>query len=154
MAARETALTALIACRKQGAWSDGILKQYIVRDGLDAREYRLTEIATAEGRNLLADPVTVVLTAPVNGSYDLEDGSLAEATVQSGSDEAVALSGTSNGADLSSGTTSFEIKNNETIKLLRTGGEGVKVFYGLAAAAGIAGLAVLLAKKKQEENNA
>ena len=36
MAARETALTALIACRKQGAWSDGVLKQYIARDSLDS----------------------------------------------------------------------------------------------------------------------
>lgn len=41
MAARETALTALIACRKQGAWSDGVLKQYIARDSLDSREAAL-----------------------------------------------------------------------------------------------------------------
>lgn len=41
MAARETALTALIACRKQGAWSDGVMKQYIARDSLDSREAAL-----------------------------------------------------------------------------------------------------------------
>ena len=35
MAARQTALGALIACRKQGAWSDGVLKEYVRRDQLD-----------------------------------------------------------------------------------------------------------------------
>lgn len=41
MGARETALNALIACRKDGAWSNGILKEYIVRDHLDARDAAL-----------------------------------------------------------------------------------------------------------------
>ena len=41
MAARETALNALIACRKNGAWSNGVLKEYIVRDRLDRREAAL-----------------------------------------------------------------------------------------------------------------
>jgi len=38
MGARETALNALMACRKDGAWSNGILKDYIARDRLDARD--------------------------------------------------------------------------------------------------------------------
>ncbi len=38
MGARETALNALIACRKEGAWSNGVLKDYIQRDRLDARD--------------------------------------------------------------------------------------------------------------------
>ena len=41
MSARTTALSALIACRRQNAWSDGILKQYIARDGLDRRDAAL-----------------------------------------------------------------------------------------------------------------
>ena len=41
MAARQTALGALIACRKQGAWSDGVLKEYTLRDRLDRREAAL-----------------------------------------------------------------------------------------------------------------
>jgi len=36
--ARETALNALIACRKEGAWSNGVLKEYIQRDRLDPRD--------------------------------------------------------------------------------------------------------------------
>ena len=38
MGARETALNALIACRKEGAWSNGVLKEYIQRDHLDSRD--------------------------------------------------------------------------------------------------------------------
>jgi 16S rRNA (cytosine967-C5)-methyltransferase len=41
MDARVTALSALIACRKQNAWSDGSLKEYIVRDRLDRRDAAL-----------------------------------------------------------------------------------------------------------------
>jgi len=41
MGARETALNALIACRRDAAWSNGVLKEYIVRDRLDRREAAL-----------------------------------------------------------------------------------------------------------------
>ena len=41
MGARETALNVLIACRKEGAWSNGMLKAYIGRDRLDSREAAL-----------------------------------------------------------------------------------------------------------------
>ena len=41
MGARETALNALIACRKDGAWSNGVLKEYIQRDKLDRRDAAL-----------------------------------------------------------------------------------------------------------------
>ena len=41
MGARETALAALIAGRKQNAWSDGVLKEYIRRDRLDRRDAAL-----------------------------------------------------------------------------------------------------------------
>ena len=41
MSARQTALSALIACRRRNAWSDGVLKEYIARDGLDRRDAAL-----------------------------------------------------------------------------------------------------------------
>ena len=41
MGARETALNVLIACRKEQAWSNGILKAYVSRDRLDRREAAL-----------------------------------------------------------------------------------------------------------------
>ena len=41
MGARETALNALIACRVDDAWSNGIMKEYIARDRLDRRDAAL-----------------------------------------------------------------------------------------------------------------
>ncbi len=41
MAARETALNVLIACRKEAGWSNSLLKQQLSRDGLDRREAAL-----------------------------------------------------------------------------------------------------------------
>ena len=41
MGARETALNALIACRKEGAWGNAVLKDYIQRDRLDNRDAAL-----------------------------------------------------------------------------------------------------------------
>ena len=41
MGARETALHGLMACRKNGAWSNAVLKEYIVRDRLDPRDAAL-----------------------------------------------------------------------------------------------------------------
>ena len=41
MSARKTALDVLIACRQQGAWSNGVLKEYLERDGLDRRDAAL-----------------------------------------------------------------------------------------------------------------
>ena len=41
MGARETALNVLIACRKDGAWSNGVLKEYLLRDRLDSRDAAL-----------------------------------------------------------------------------------------------------------------
>ena len=41
MSAREVALSALIACRKQDAWSNSVLKTYIARSNLDRRDAAL-----------------------------------------------------------------------------------------------------------------
>lgn len=41
MGARETALNVLIACRREGGWSNGVFKDYIRRDGLDRRDAAL-----------------------------------------------------------------------------------------------------------------
>lgn len=41
MGARTTALSVLIACRRQGAFSDGALKEYTARDRLDRRDAAL-----------------------------------------------------------------------------------------------------------------
>ena len=46
MDARTTALNVLIATRRQGAWSDGILKERIAKDGLDRRDAALASQLT------------------------------------------------------------------------------------------------------------
>ena len=46
MSARTTALCALIATRRQGAWSDGILKEYVQRDRLERRDAALAAMLT------------------------------------------------------------------------------------------------------------
>ncbi len=51
---RETALSALVAMRRSGAWSDGVLKDLIKRDGLDPRDAALaTRICGGVLQNLL-----------------------------------------------------------------------------------------------------
>lgn len=55
MGARETALNTLIACRKEGGWSNGVLKEYITRDKLDRREAALaTRLCYGVVQNRLA----------------------------------------------------------------------------------------------------
>ena len=56
MAARETALNVLIACRKEAGWSNGVLKEYISRDRLDRRDAALATrlcYGVVQNRNLL-----------------------------------------------------------------------------------------------------
>ena len=56
MGARETALNVLIACRKEGGWSNGVLKDYCHRDRLDSRDSALAArlcYGVIQNRNLL-----------------------------------------------------------------------------------------------------
>lgn len=51
---RETVLSALVSMRRNGAWSDGVLKDLIKRDGLDSRDAALaTRICGGVLQNLL-----------------------------------------------------------------------------------------------------
>lgn len=68
MTARQTALAALIACRKQGAWSDGILKEYLARDALDRRDAALASrlcYGVLQNRMLLDHYLKQVLTGRI-----------------------------------------------------------------------------------------
>ncbi len=56
MGARETALNVLIACRKDGGWSNSVLKDYCRRDRLDSRDSALAArlcYGVLQNRNLL-----------------------------------------------------------------------------------------------------
>jgi len=94
--------------------------------GLDEGTYVLTETATMSGQNLMADPITVVFSGE-----DDPDGTIKSATIQSGSDEAVAVTDT---ASLDAGIVPLTVINNEIIDVLHTGGTGLPVMLGMAAA--------------------
>lgn len=69
MSARVTALSALIACRKQGAWADGILKEYISRDRLDRRDAALASrlcYGVLQNRMLLDHHIQSLLTGSIH----------------------------------------------------------------------------------------
>ncbi len=69
MGARTTALAALIACRKQGAWADGVLKEYIARDRLDRRDAALASrlcYGVLQNRMLLDHYIQQVLTGSIS----------------------------------------------------------------------------------------
>lgn len=68
MGARTTALSALIACRQQGAWTDGILKEYIARDRLDRRDAALASrlcYGVMQNRMLLDYEIQACLNGPI-----------------------------------------------------------------------------------------
>lgn len=69
MNARTTALSALIACRKQGAWADGVLKEYIARDRLDRRDAALASricYGVVQNRMLLDHYIGACLNGSMN----------------------------------------------------------------------------------------
>lgn len=72
MAARETALAVLIACRKHGAWSNGAMKDYIARDRLDPRDAALaTRLAygVLQNRTMLDFLLQQLLTGQVKSLH-------------------------------------------------------------------------------------
>ena len=72
MSPRETALNALIACRKQEAWINGILKEYIARDKLDRRDAALAArlaYGVLQNRNRLDFYLKQFLTGKLSGLH-------------------------------------------------------------------------------------
>ena len=68
MGARETALNVLIACRKEGGWSNGVLKSYTARDRLDSRDSALAArlcYGVLQNRNLLDFYLKQLLTGKI-----------------------------------------------------------------------------------------
>ena len=68
MGARETALNVLIACRKDGGWSNGALKEAIARDRLDSRDGALAArlcYGVIQNRNLLDFYLAQLLTGRI-----------------------------------------------------------------------------------------
>ena len=72
MGARETALNALIACRKNGAWPNAALKDYLQRDRLDGRDAALATrlvYGVLQNRNKLDFYLKQFLTGKLSGLH-------------------------------------------------------------------------------------
>lgn len=129
--------------------------------GVDARTYEITEVATAKGRNLMSEKIYVELLSPMVNDAWLEDGSIAHAYVWTGSkpnknlNEYDLLSNDANAERMAEGRVPFMIQNNEVIKVLKTGGFGTYLFYGVGAAVIVAavGYTVYSRKKEDKENS-
>ena len=68
MGARETALNVLIACRKEGGWSNSVLKAYTARDRLDSRDSALAarlSYGVLQNRNYLDHYLKQLLTGKI-----------------------------------------------------------------------------------------
>ena len=89
-------------------------KGNLIIKGLDDGTYEFKEVSTVPGFNLLRDPIYVTL----KKAYP-EDGTLQQATLQSKGNEVIELT-----QGLEKGLAIFEIRNNDTISSLHTGGEG------------------------------
>lgn len=96
-------------------------KGNLVIKGLDDGTYEFKETKTVPGFNLLRDPIYVTLSK----DYP-EDGTLKQATIQSNANEKIELN-----KGLDKGIAIFEIRNNETINALHTGGEGWSIIFGI-----------------------
>ena len=72
MGARETALNVLIACRKEEGWSNGVLKEYLLRDRLDRRDAALATrlcYGVVQNRNLLDFYLGQLLTGKIKSLH-------------------------------------------------------------------------------------
>ena len=127
--------------------------------GLDARTYEFTEVATATGRNLMAEKFYAELVAPVVSGKTLENGQLEHVYLWTGAAKPTDLSGydlashTVNLARMQQGRAPFTLQNNEVIKVLKTGGTGTMVFAGFGALLMLGGFALLMNRKKEEKSN-
>ena len=122
--------------------------------GVDARQYEFTEVATATGRNLMADKFFVELHAPVVGGKTLENGVIEHAYLWSDETAKMDLVQTAvNKARMDEGRVPFTVQNNEIIKVLKTGGVGTVAFVVCGGVA-IVGCGLFLIKKKREEDEA
>lgn len=125
--------------------------------GVDSGEFRISEIATASGFNLLTEPMYLKLEAnKVSEGYDekYENGALIHAYAWTGK-EPFKLSDydilkTNNGVYLSEGIVKLTVQNNSIINMLRTGGNGTTLITVVGAAAILMGVIFLVLDKKKE----
>ena len=74
MGARETALNVLLTCRKEGGWSNSVLKKYAAQDRLDSRDSALAArlcYGVLQNRNCLDFYLSQLLTGKVKSLHPI-----------------------------------------------------------------------------------
>ena len=118
--------------------------------GLDVGTYTLTEIAAPENYTKMEGAITIEIVASVSNQVDT-DGTYPlttyTATVK-GPQGYVTKTNASGYADIQTGITSLNVKNFQKGALPSTGGIGLYVILGLAGAAFVGMIVVLIIKKR------
>lgn len=120
--------------------------------GLEKGTYYLVETKTAEGYNLLKEPVKVDLNFEYSETWDERkeyvEGALVKHDVDYKRQEAFGK-GTTNATELTSGSITANIINRKGFDLPTTGGFGTLLFSGIGVLLVVAGVGVLLSLKKK-----
>ena len=125
--------------------------------GLDARTYEFTEVATATGRNLMAEKFYAQIVAPVVNGKTLENGTIEHAYIYTGSstktDADIDLATVNvNLQRMNEGRVPFTVQNNEVIKIMKTGGTGLWISIGVGVVLiCVGGTAYFLKRKNENE---
>lgn len=120
--------------------------------GLEKGTYYLVETKTAEGYNLLKEPVKVDLNFVYSETWDERkeyvEGALVKHDVDYNRQNAFEK-GTTNATELTSGSITANIINRKGFDLPTTGGFGTLLFSGIGVLLVVAGVGVLLSLKKK-----
>lgn len=120
--------------------------------GLEKGTYYLVETKTAEGYNLLKEPVKVDLNFVYSETWDERkeyvEGALVKHDVDYNRQNAFEK-GTTNATELTSGSITANIINRKGFNLPTTGGFGTLLFSGIGVLLVVAGVGVLLSLKKK-----
>ncbi len=125
--------------------------------GLDARTYEFTEVATATGRNLMAEKFYAQIVAPVVNGKTLENGTIEHAYIYTGSDTKTdadidLASVNVNLQRMNEGRVPFTVQNNEVIKVMKTGGSGLWFTIGAGIVLiSVGGVAFFVKNKRKDE---
>lgn len=123
--------------------------------GVDARDYKITEVKTSENHSLLAEPFYVRLSANMSGKRKFETGALSHAYFWSGNEPLKItkydIRNSKNGNDLDNGVAKIAVLNNTAFSMLRTGGNGTLYIKAIGIGLIAGGLIYLIVRKKKEK---
>lgn len=117
--------------------------------GLDEGTYSLKETKAPDGYNLLANPITVVITATDDhaATYDGSNASTMLTKID------VTADGTLGTGDVSTGAAAITVANNKGSSLPSTGGMGTTIFF-VGGGIVVAGAAIILIVKLRKKTEA